>query len=40
MEGVKPDKVVHEDGETIYKWTVPLQRETSASSRPKPDSQN
>lgn len=40
MEGVQPDKVVQEDGETLYKWTVPLKRETGASSHPKHDSQN
>jgi len=40
MEGIKPDKVVHEDGETIYKWTTPLKRETGAATRPKRDPDN
>ncbi len=40
MEGIKPDKVVHEDGETIYKWTTPLKRESGAATRPKRDPDN
>lgn len=31
MDGVKPDLLVHQDEHAIYKWTIPLKRET-----PKP----
>jgi tRNA A58 N-methylase Trm61 len=40
MEGIKPDKVVHEDGETIYKWTTPLRREAGAATGAKRDPAN
>lgn len=40
MDGIKPDKVVHENGETLYKWTTPLKREAGATTGAKRDPDN